>query len=166
MTSHWTAAENAAMLSASGENPPVGSVVKPCATAFSAAVQWLVIPFIFVAGVNFALFWGLLSGEVRELSHNTEFRRYAGAIATLTAVLAALLYSGSAPVLDLGGATAGAPENSLRQATFQIVSLLNSTGYATSNFAHWGSDARIVLLFAMLIEGSAGSTGGGIKVVR
>jgi trk system potassium uptake protein TrkH len=134
--------------------------------AFSAAVQWLVIPFMFVAGVNFGLFWYVLKGEVRELTDNPEFRWYTGAIAAVTAVVAVLLFSGSAPVLDLGGATEGAPENSLRQALFQVVSLLNSTGYATSDFAEWGTNARMVLLFAMFVGGSAGSTGGGIKVVR
>jgi trk system potassium uptake protein TrkH len=56
-------------------------------------------------------------------------------MAAVTGLLAALLFSGSAPVLDLGGATEGVTENSLRQAAFQITSLLNSTGYATSDFA-------------------------------
>ncbi|MFT4884224.1 MAG: trk system potassium uptake protein TrkH [Natronomonas sp.] len=134
--------------------------------AFSAAVQWVVIPFMFVAGVNFALFWHVLQGEVRELTDNPEFRWYAGATAAVTGVLAALLFSGSAPVLDLGGATQGVAENSVRQAVFQVVSLLNSTGYATSDFAQWNSNAQVVLLFAMFIGGSAGSTGGGVKVVR
>ncbi|QLD90946.1 TrkH family potassium uptake protein [Natronomonas salina] len=134
--------------------------------AFSAVVQWAVIPFMFVAGVNFGLFWYVLRGEVRELTDNPEFRWYAGATAAITGVLAALLYSGAAPVLDLGGATEGVGENALRQATFQIVSLLNSTGYATSDFAQWDSNAQMVLLFAMFVGGSAGSTGGGVKVVR
>ena len=69
-------------------------------------------------------------------------------------------------MLDLGGATEGVTENSLRQAAFQTTSLLNSTGYATSDFAQWDTNAQMVLLFAMFIGGSAGSTGGGIKVVR
>jgi trk system potassium uptake protein TrkH len=68
--------------------------------------------------------------------------------------------------LELGGITQGALKNSLRQATFQIASLLNSTGYATSDFAQWGTTAQGILLFAMFIGGSAGSTGGGIKVIR
>ncbi|QLD84705.1 TrkH family potassium uptake protein [Natronomonas halophila] len=134
--------------------------------AFSAAVQWVVIPFMFVAGVNFGLFWYVLQGDFREMTDNVEFRWYAGAIAAVTAVLAALLFSGSAPVLDLGGATQGVTENAVRQALFQVVSLLNSTGYATSDFAQWDSNAQMVLLFAMFIGGSAGSTGGGVKVVR
>jgi len=134
--------------------------------AFSAVVQWVIIPFMVIAGVNFALFWQLLRGEWRALTDNVEFRAYAGGIAVLIAVVAVVLVGGAAPPLDRGGVTGGLTENTLRQATFQIGSLLNSTGYATSNFAEWAPHGQLVLLFAMFIGGSAGSTGGGIKVIR
>ncbi len=134
--------------------------------AFSAVVQWVIIPFMVVAGTNFALFWHVFDGEVSQLFQDTEFRAYAGAIAVLTAVLAGLLFTGAAPSLVLGGTTQGVGENALRQAAFQIASLLNSTGFATSDFAQWSTHGQLVLLFAMFIGGSAGSTGGGIKVVR
>jgi trk system potassium uptake protein TrkH len=135
--------------------------------AFSAVVQWVFIPFMVIAGVNFALFWRFFRGDFRALFDDVEFRTYAGAIAVLTAVVAFLLYRGTAPALGgLGGTTEGVTENALRQAAFQIGSLLNSTGYATSDFAEWGTSGQIVLLFAMFIGGSAGSTGGGVKVIR
>jgi len=134
--------------------------------AFSAVVQWIVIPFMFVAGVNFALFWHVLRGEAAIMRDNAEFRYYAGSIAVVTALVAALLFRGAAPPLALGGVTQGVTENALRQAAFQIVSLLNSTGYATADFAQWDGHAQAVVLFAMFIGGSAGSTGGGVKVVR
>jgi len=134
--------------------------------AFSAVVQWAVIPFVVIAGVNFALFWHVIRGEVRVLLEDTEFRAYAGATAVAIAILCALLFRGAAPVLELGGATQGVTENALRQAAFQITSLLNSTGYATSDFAQWDTHAQLFLLFIMFIGGSAGSTGGGVKVVR
>ncbi|MDL5360514.1 TrkH family potassium uptake protein [Halalkalicoccus sp. NIPERK01] len=134
--------------------------------AFSAAVQWAFIPFMVIAGVNFALFWQVLRGETRALVDDTEFRAYTGAIAVFVAVLAVVLFRGGAPAIPLGGATEGVTENALRQAAFQIGSLLNSTGYATSDFAQWDPHAQMVLLFAMFVGGSAGSTGGGIKVIR
>ncbi|TKX55225.1 TrkH family potassium uptake protein [Halorubrum sp. SP3] len=134
--------------------------------AFSAVVQWVFIPFMLVAGVNFALFWHVLRGEVDVMLENAEFRAYAGAVAVVTAVLAVLLFRGAAPTIELGGATQGVAENSLRQAAFQVSSLLNSTGYATADFAQWDTDAQILLMFAMFIGGSAGSTGGGVKIVR
>ena len=134
---------------------------------FSAAVQWAVIPFMIVAGVNFALFWHVLEGEADVLFDNPEFRAYAGAIAVFVAGVGVLLVGGAAPALGpLGGLTGGLTENTLRQAAFQIASLMNSTGYATSDFAAWDTHAQVLLLFAMFVGGSAGSTGGGVKVVR
>jgi len=134
--------------------------------AFEPAVQWLIIPFMIVAGTNFALFWYLLNRDVGLFTRDPEFQAYIGAIASFILVLAALLYTGSAPALELGGETADELENAVRQAAFQIGSLMNSTGYATSDFAQWDTAAQVVLLFAMFVGGSAGSTGGGIKVVR
>jgi trk system potassium uptake protein TrkH len=134
--------------------------------AFSAVVQWVIIPFMVVAGVNFALFWHVLRGEAEVMLENAEFRVYAGAVAVMTALLAVVLFSGAAPPLELGGTTRGVAENSLRQAAFQIGSLLNSTGFATADFAQWDDHAQVVLLFTMFIGGSAGSTGGGVKIVR
>jgi trk system potassium uptake protein TrkH len=134
--------------------------------AFSPAVQWLIVPFMIIAGTNFALFWFLLNGEVDRVLGDTELRTYVGAVLGTTGLLAVLLYLGAAPSLRLGGTTHGVTENALRQAAFQIGSLLNSTGYATSDFAQWDTHAQMLLLFAMFIGGSAGSTGGGIKVVR
>ena len=134
--------------------------------AFSPAVQWLIIPFVLVAGTNFALFFFLMRDDFAAVFRDREFQVYIGANATLAVVLWGLLFTGSAPPLDIGGTTAGVLENSLRQATFQIASLLNSTGYATSNFAQWGDTAKAVLLVAMFVGGSAGSTGGGIKIIR
>jgi trk system potassium uptake protein TrkH len=119
-----------------------------------------------VAGVNFALFWHVLRGEAKVMIENAEFRAYAGALAAVTAVLAVLLFRGAAPPIELGGVTEGVTENAIRQAAFQIGSLLNSTGYATADFARWDTHAQVVLLFAMFIGGSAGSTGGGVKIVR
>ncbi|NHX38424.1 MULTISPECIES: TrkH family potassium uptake protein [Haloarcula] len=133
---------------------------------FSPAVQWAVIPFMLIAGMNFALFYLLLQDEYAAFLQDRELQAYLGANAGVAVILWGLLFTGSAPPLELGGITQGALENSLRQATFQVASLLNSTGYATSNFAEWGNTAQGVLLFAMFIGGSAGSTGGGIKIVR
>ena len=133
---------------------------------FSPAVQWVVVPFMLIAGMNFALFYLLLQDEYAAFLQDRELQAYLGANAGVAVILWGLLFTGSAPPLELGGITEGALENSLRQATFQVASLLNSTGYATSNFADWGNTAQGVLLFAMFIGGSAGSTGGGVKIVR
>ncbi|MBV0901720.1 TrkH family potassium uptake protein [Haloarcula salina] len=134
--------------------------------AFSPAVQWLAIPFMLVAGTNFALFYFMLRDDYLSFFRDREFQAYLGANAGFAVLLWGLLFTGSAPALEVGGVTQGALENSLRQATFQVASLVNSTGYATSDFAQWDATSQAVLLFAMFVGGSAGSTGGGIKVVR
>jgi trk system potassium uptake protein TrkH len=134
---------------------------------FSPAVQWLVIPFMLIAGTNFALFYLLYRDDYADFLRDRELQVYLSANAGIAVILWGLLFTGSAPPLgDLGGVTAGSLENAARQAAFQIASLLNSTGFATSDFAQWDATAQGVLLFAMFIGGSAGSTGGGIKIIR
>jgi trk system potassium uptake protein TrkH len=134
--------------------------------AFSAAVQWVVIPFMVVAGTNFALFYAVFQGEIRELIEDAEFRAYTGVVAVLTAVLFGVLFLGGAPALELGGVVEGNLENAVRQSLFQVLAMVTTTGYATSNFAQWGEAAKYLMLFAMFIGGSGGSTGGGIKIIR
>lgn len=161
MTLYNAVAHGFSTMPTGGFSPEAASIA-----AFKPIVQWVAIPFMVAAGVNFALFWHVVRGEFRSLLEDTELRAYAGATAVLIAVLSALLFRGAAPPLELGGTTAGATENALRQAAFQIASLLNSTGFATSDFAQWDDHTKIFLLFTMFIGGSAGSTGGGVKVVR
>ncbi|MFB6193916.1 MAG: TrkH family potassium uptake protein [Halobaculum sp.] len=161
MTAYNAVAHGLTTLPTGGFSPEADSIA-----AFSAAVQWVIIPFMMVAGTNFALFWHVLNGDPRRLFEDAEFRGYAGIVAVLTAVLAGLLFTGFAPPLELGGVTQGAVENSLRQAAFQALALVTTTGYATSNFAQWDAAGQYVVLFAMFIGGSGGSTGGAVKIVR
>jgi len=97
---------------------------------------------------------------------NTEFRTYLGLVTALAGVLAVGLFYGGAPATALGGVTEGNLENALRQGAFQVASLMNSTGFATADFAQWDVQTQFFLLIVMFVGGSAGSTGGGIKVIR
>ncbi len=134
--------------------------------AFSPAVQWLLIPFMFIAGVNFVLFWKLITGNYWELLRDHEFRVYLGAVSVLTAIMTVVLFFDATLGTPETGQIGGRLEPSLRYAAFQIASLTNSTGYANMDFDTWSEGAKLVLLFAMFIGGSTGSTGGGIKVLR
>ncbi len=136
--------------------------------AFAAPAQWTIIPFMLVAGTNFALFWYLLGGDLRGLVTDPEFRAYIGAVALASIALVFTLYRGAAAsdAVEWGRVAEGALGDAVREGIFQISSILNSTGYATSDFAAWDTSAQIIVLFVMFIGGSAGSTGGGIKVVR
>ena len=83
MTAYNAIAHAFSTLPTGGFSPESDSIA-----AFSATVQWVIIPFMVVAGTNFALFWHLLDGDIRTLLEDVEFRAYAGAIAVLTAILA------------------------------------------------------------------------------
>ena len=136
--------------------------------AFSPAVQWAFVPFMVVAGTNFALFWYALDGRVSTLTDNAEFRSYLGAMAVVTAALTALLFTGLgvASAAPNVGAVPGNLEHSLRQATFQVVAVVTTTGYASMDFNYWHPVAQTVLLFAFFLGGSAGSAAGSVKIVR
>jgi trk system potassium uptake protein TrkH len=147
--------------------------------AFSAAVQWVIIPFMLAAGTNFALFWHGLTGNPKQILEDAEFRVYVGVIAVFTAIMAGLLHGGSfveaapaggtfdAAYLDgVTSAIAGQWEPAVRHALFQALAIVTTTGYASIDFNAWSPALQYLLLFAMFIGGSAGSTGGGIKIVR
>ncbi|MFC4356791.1 TrkH family potassium uptake protein [Halobium salinum] len=176
MTAYNAVAHALTTMPTGGFSPEARSI-----EAFSAAVQWVIIPFMVAAGTNFALFWHVLTGEPKRLLRDSEFKFYVGILATLTAVLAAVLFAGPgfATGVPPGGSTydltyleqvrdaaIGHVEPALRHAAFQVVSIVTTTGYASTDFNAWSPLAQYVLLFAMFIGGSAGSTGGGIKIVR
>ena len=136
--------------------------------AFSPVVQWAVIPFMLIAGVNFALYWHVIRGNYRQLIDNEEFRTYLLVTGAIGGLLAVLLYTGAglaqtAPQL---GVLAGNVENALRQAAFQAVAIVTTTGYASMDFNTWDQSAQTILLLAMFFGGSAGSAAGSIKMIR
>ncbi|WP_247729289.1 TrkH family potassium uptake protein [Halovivax limisalsi] len=133
--------------------------------AFSPIVQWTFVPFIFVAGVNFVLWWHVLTGDAWSLVSDSEFRAYLGVVTALSALGTLVLFFSSLET-EATGMIGGNIEKSLRYAVFQIVSLTNSTGFANMDFYEWSGPAKGVLLFAMFVGGSTGSTGGGIKILR
>ncbi len=136
--------------------------------AFAPAVQWTVMPFMIVAGTNFALFWYVLRGEPSRLTRNTEFRSYLLAIAGFGVVIILALFAGiglaETPThIDV---LPGNLENSVRQGLFQVISIVTTTGYASMDVNTWDSSAQTILLFAYFLGGSAGSAAGSIKIVR
>jgi len=136
--------------------------------AFSPAVQWAVMPFMLVAGTNFALFWYVLEGEPRRLLDNAEFRSYLLAVAGVGAVVSAALYVGIgvAETTPTVGVIPGNAENALRQGLFQVIAVVTTTGYASMDVNAWDASAQTILLFAYFLGGSAGSAAGSIKIVR
>ncbi|MCX8043606.1 MAG: TrkH family potassium uptake protein [Desulfobacterota bacterium] len=119
-------------------------------------IELIVIVFMVAAGINFTLHYHLLHGRVSRMFRDREFQFYCAVLCLATLLVTQLLCMGSR--IDMVSA--------LRQACFQAVSIMTTTGYSTCNFDVWPSAARFILLMLMLIGGCAGSTGGGIKCIR
>jgi trk system potassium uptake protein TrkH len=136
--------------------------------AFSPAVQWAVTLFMIIAGTNFALFWYVIVGQPGNLLGNREFRAYLLAMSVVTVLLAVLLFTGAglARVPEAVGPITDNLEPSLRQAAFQAVAIVTTTGYASMDFNTWSEPAKAILLVAMFLGGSAGSAAGSIKIIR
>ncbi|UPV75049.1 TrkH family potassium uptake protein [Halorussus limi] len=162
MTPYQAVAHGLTTMPTGGFSPAARSI-----EYFSAAVQWLIIPFMVAAGTNFALFWHAFNGEIEAFGEDNEFRFYVGVLAVFSAIVAVLLFTGEGmaetPTI---GPLAGNLEKSVRHAVFQVVSLVTTTGYASMDFNTWGSPAQYVLFVILFVGGSAGSTGGAVKIVR
>jgi trk system potassium uptake protein TrkH len=138
------------------------------AEAFAPAIQWAMMPFMLIAGTNFALFWHVLRGEPRHLTDNAEFQSYLLAMVGFGAVISAILFAGVgiAETPTNIDAVAGNLENALRQGLFQTIAIVTTTGYASMDFNTWDASAQTILLFAYFLGGSAGSAAGSVKIVR
>jgi trk system potassium uptake protein TrkH len=116
----------------------------------------LITVFMILAGTNFALHYQALTGELRAFYRNSEVRFYwatlAGAMFLVTLILRIQVYDTLA--------------SAFRYASFQVTSIMTTTGYTTADFEKWPSFVQYTLVLLMFIGGSAGSTGGGLKCVR
>ena len=125
--------------------------------AFGAATQWTIIVFMLIAGANFALMYrSLIRRRPGIVLRDDEFRLYVVFVAVATTVVAATLLGDDV----LRG------EAALRNALFQSVSLMTTTGYASIDYNTWPLLVLVVLIGLMFVGGSAGSTSGSVKVVR
>ena len=124
----------------------------------STAIDLVAIFFMFAAGINFSLhFFAWRHVEVKHYRSDPEFRAYCLMLVTVSCVVIAALY--------LTGTYANAGD-SVINGLFQAVSIATTTGYTTANFASWPGALPVLLIIASFIGGSAGSTAGGIKVIR
>lgn len=124
----------------------------------SPAVEWVAVVFMALAGISFLRYFMVLRGlSLRPLWSDREIRSYAivllGAIALVTLVLLAERVYPDAPT-------------ALRMAAFHVLSLATTTGYASTDYLQWPPLIPVLLLFLGTFVSCAGSTGGGIKMVR
>ena len=125
----------------------------------SALIDYTTIAFMIAAGTNFTLLYLTLIGRPRKLFADVEFRTYLGILVFVTA---GVIFFG----MQAGDDKFGSLGESLRYGLFQVVSVMTTTGYGTADFDQWNNFSRGILLMLMFVGGCAGSTGGGMKVIR
>lgn len=118
--------------------------------------EYIIIIFMFLAGTNFNLIYSIFKGRISEIYNDEEFRSY------LLLLLSAIILI----TFNLFFNVYGDISTSIRYAGFQVVSIASTTGFATVDYDTWPPFSRWILLVLMFIGGSAGSTAGGIKVIR
>ena len=153
----------------------------------SDAIEWIIIVFMYFAGINFVLHFKALRGNLQSLVKNSEFVFYTGVILVTILIATGVLYHFglSSEVEAAEHFRAGYPSieqihehyvaqsktitsfyDCLRVASFQTMSIVTTTGFVTADFDLWHDFIRFLLLFLMFFGGCAGSTGGGMKHIR
>ncbi len=157
----------------------------------SAAIEWVLILFMFLGGTNFVLFFWCLCGQPGRLFRDVEWRTYFGLVLAASVAITAFgfwygsfdLYgmlnpppvvadvSDSALPPDVDGS--GVPDDpkvpvsyAFRTSMFHVVSLMTTTGFVADQYDRWNPPAVVILLFVMFTGACAGSTAGGVKLFR
>ena len=121
----------------------------------SGYIDWVISIFMILFGVNFNLYFYLLMRKFKLIYKNTELRVFISIIVTAIIILTFSNIDIFENILT-----------SLRYSTFQVASIISSTGFATHDFNTWSEFSKSILVLLMLIGACAGSTGGGFKVSR
>lgn len=125
------------------------------AAGFSPLIQYMMILFMVPAGINFLLIYRLLKGQFSALKNNDEFKAYMFGILFSCVLIFLFTYNSSADF-----------ELTLRNALFQTVSFITSTGFVSADYTSWAMPAIWVILVLMFSGAMSGSTTGGLKLVR
>lgn len=122
----------------------------------SPFIQYVIIVFMFIAGVNFTIHYYALHGNFEFLKKNNEFRFYSFFVLGASLIVLFL----HLPVVSFKF------EEALRQSFFTVISLVTTTGFVTSDYENWAPYSRMIFFVLLFIGGCAGSTAGGIKIIR
>lgn len=125
------------------------------ATFGNAAVEWVIILFMMVAGFNFALYYQMFFGKISAVLKDGEARFYL-MVVSLVSVLV---------FMNIRGLYESSTDG-LRAAVFQVTSMLTTTGFTTTDYDAWPVFSRTFLLILMFLGGCGGSTAGAIKQIR
>jgi len=122
----------------------------------SPFIQYVIVLFMFMAGMNFSLHYYWLHRKLKPVTQNEEFKFYSLLIIGFTLLITVGMLFNSNNSFEL----------TFRESLFQVVSMITTTGFVTTDYEMWGVFFQVIFFLLLFIGGSAGSTGGGIKVVR
>ena len=121
----------------------------------NVAAEAVITLFMFLFGISFTLYFFLLGRNFRKIFKDEELRTYLAVVVAAIAIITANIFR------QYGGLA-----ESLRLSSFQVSSVISTTGFATADFNLWPTLSQIILVFLMVTGCCAGSTGGGVKLVR
>ncbi len=125
-------------------------------TDYSPYIQYVIMVFMALSGINFALHVLILRGKHKTAFRNQELRLYLKIILAVGFLITLILYFNHNITF----------EKAFRDSFFQVISVITATGFATADYLIWPVQGIILIAFLMLIGACAGSTGGGVKVIR
>jgi len=131
--------------------------------AFSAYHQYVIIIFMFLAGTNFALTYAAFRGKPIRLWQNEEFRLYTYVCLILIIIVTGMIYFGQGTIFSHRTYTF---EEAFRYGSFQVLSIITTTGFGTDAFTEWGQFLTLLFFVLMFSGACAGSTSGGMKIIR
>ena len=133
----------------------------------SRTIDIITIVFMVLAGANFGLYYAAVKGKLKVIWTDPEFRLYMFLLSAGSLIVIFSLLGSGQPIVTTTGVTEQATVGEVvTQSVFTVVSQQTTTGFATADFNTWPFVAKSVLLVLMFVGGCAGSTGGGIKVIR
>ena len=130
-------------------------------------IDVITIVFMVLAGANFGLYYAAFRGKLKVIWSDPEFRFYILLLTGGSAIVTFSLLGSGQPLTSTTGAIESTSiGNTITQGVFTVVSQQSTTGFCTTDFSTWPFVAKAVLILLMFVGGCAGSTGGGIKVIR
>ncbi len=130
-------------------------------------IQYITILFMFLAGSNFVLSYFAFTGKVQRVLKDEEFKYYTSFIVLFVIAAFLVVYlKADVQISDFHPMVFGEMESAFRHTLFQVVAIVTTTGFVTADFTAWTPFLTIFFFGLMFLGGSAGSTAGGIKVMR
>ncbi len=121
----------------------------------SSYLQWVVGVFMLLFGVNFNVYYLILTGQVLRAFKSEELRCYLGIVGVSTLIIGWNIYSMYSSVSEVA-----------RHSFFQVASIITTSGFATTDFNLWPNLSKAIIVLLMFCGACTGSTGGGIKIGR